>query len=502
MKKPKLSFWYIWNMSVGFLGIQFVYALQNANVSRIFEILGAKIDDIPILWIAAPITGLIIQPIIGHYSDRTWTKLGRRRPYFLTGAILVAIALIIMPNSPSLAIAALMLWLLDLSVNISMEPFRAFVGDMLPDEQRTVGFAMQSFFIGVGAVIGSLLPYLLTALGVSTTAPPHVVPPSVKYSFYIGAVVILAAISWTVFSTKEYSPEELASFEDSGYKLRREEHVDNPQRKLRKTWAVGWVSLIIGVVLTVFLYLVKADWKLYVVGIGLILFALLEFLAALMLRSGKENGFVVIMTDLNSMPRTMQELAIVQFFSWFALFAMWIYTTPAVARHIFGATDPSSAQFQHGANWVGVAFSVYNGFAAVFAFLLIWLAKRTSRKFTHFLSLVIGALSFISIYFIHDKYVLLLAFVGIGLVWASILAMPYAILTGSLPGDKMGTYMGIFNFFIVIPQIIAASVLGYMVSHWFGNDPIWSLIVGGVSLLIAAIVMLFVEDKPATAKSS
>ncbi len=494
MRKPKLSFWQILNMSVGFFGIQTGFALQNANVSRIFEILGAKIENIPILWIAAPVTGLIVQPIIGHFSDKTWTRLGRRRPYFLSGAILASLAMVVMPNSPALWFAAMMLWIMDASINISMEPFRAFVGDMLPDEQRTLGFSMQSFFIGLGAVIGSLMPYLFTAFGVSNHAAPGVVPDSVKLSFYVGAAFFFTAVAWTVFTTKEYSPEELAAFEDSGYKLEQSSGVSDFQKEARRATLIGVIGLILGALLTAWLAKMHASGEVYVFAIGLIVFGFLEFLAVMWLKMKSSNGYVEIMVDLNNMPKTMWQLAIVQFFSWFALFSMWIYSTPAIARHVFGAHDPTSSLFQSAANWVGVAFAVYNGFAAIFAFFLIWLAKKTNRKITHAIALTVGAISLISIYFIHDKYTLLLAFVGIGLVWASILAMPYAILTGALPANKMGVYMGIFNFFIVIPQILAASILGFMVKHFFNDQPIYALMVGGFSFLLAAIAVLFVDD--------
>lgn len=481
-------------MSFGFFGIQFGFALQNANVSRIFETLGAKIEDIPILWIAAPITGLIIQPIVGYLSDRTWTRFGRRRPYFLIGALFASLALIIMPNSPVLWVAAGMLWIMDASINISMEPFRAFVGDLLPKEQHTIGFSMQSFFIGTGAVIASAMPYLLTYLGVPNTAPEGQIPLSVKLSFYLGAFVFFFSVAWTVFSTKEYSPEQLAKFEDTDYKLIEEEVIEDYQEQSNKAIKIGIIAFVIGLITVFILFKVKAKGEVYIFAIGLIVFAILEVINALILRRKKLNGLVKILVDLNNMPKTMQQLAIVQFFSWFALFAMWIYTTGAVARHVFGAYDASSKLFQDAANWVGIAFAVYNGFAAIFAFLIMWLANKTGCKITHSLALFIGAVSFISIYFIHNKFILLIPFVGIGLVWASILAMPYAILTGALPANKMGTYMGIFNFFIVIPQILAASILGFLVKRFFNDEPIYALIIGGVAFFIAAIAIHFVND--------
>jgi maltose/moltooligosaccharide transporter len=499
MKKEKksLSFWQIWNMSFGFFGIQFGFALQNANVSRIFETLGAEINSIPILWIAAPVTGLIVQPIIGHLSDNTWTRLGRRRPFFLVGAILASIALLIMPNSPSLWIAAGMLWIMDASINISMEPFRAFVGDMLPSKQRTIGFSMQSFFIGMGAIIASFLPYIFTNwLGISNTAAAGEIPLSVKLSFYIGGAVFLGSVLWTVFSTKEYSPEELAEFEDKELEEQiKNEEIENIKNS-KSDFKIGSVFLIIGLVLTFILSQIHVDKEVYVLSIGLSLFGIMELSSGLLKKSGKlKNGFVAVISDFNTMPSTMKQLAVVQFFSWFALFAMWIYTTSGVTSHVYGTTDPTSALYNDGANWVGICFGIYNGFAAVFAFLLILLAKYTNRKITHSISLIIGGLSLASIFFITNPTMLLLPFVGIGLAWASILAMPYAILTGSLPSHKMGVYMGIFNFFIVIPQILAASVLGFLIKTLFDNHPIYALILGGFSMIIAGILVVFVKDK-------
>ena len=493
--KPKLSFWQIWNMSFGFLGIQFGFALQNANVSRIFETLGAKIDDIPILWIAAPVTGLIIQPIIGHASDKTWCRLGRRRPYFLAGALLASIALFIMPNSPALWIAAGMLWMMDASINVSMEPFRAFVGDMLPSDQRTAGFAMQSFFIGTGAVIASLLPYMMANwFGISNTAPEGIIPPSVKFSFYIGGAVFISAVVWTVFKSKEYSPEELKEFDDHKEDVCETDEDVNNKEQIKKSVKLGLIFTILGILLSIAFYFIEVEKEVYILSLGLFIFGILELLSGSLQKSNKKGGFVSVFNDLNSMPKTMGQLAIVQFFSWFALFAMWIYTTAGVTAHVYGTTDTTSELYNEGANWVGVCFGVYNGFAALFAFLLIWMAKITSRKITHSISLLVGGLSFISIFFIKDSNMLLIPFAGIGLTWASILAMPYAMLTGALPSNKMGVYMGIFNFFIVIPQILAASILGFLVKSIFKEEAIYALILGGISLIIAAFLVIFVKD--------
>jgi len=430
MLKPRLSFWQIWNMSFGFLGIQFGFALQNANVSRIFETLGAKIDDIPILWIAAPTTGLIVQPIIGYMSDRTWGRLGRRRPFFLTGAILASCALMVMPNSPALWFAAMMLWVMDASINISMEPFRALVADLLPSQQRTTGFAVQSFFIGIGAVVASAFPYMLTNwFGIAHTAAKGMIPPSVVFSFYTGAAAFIGAVGWTVLRTREYPPENMEEFSQH-----KKEH------------------------------------------------------------RGILSGASEIFSSLKQMPKTMRQLAVVQFFSWFALFCMWIYTTGAVTSHIYHATDPTSEAYNRGADWVGVLFAVYNGFAAIAAFFIPMLASRTSRKTAHMVSLICGGIGLASLSVIQDPNLLLLSMVGVGIAWASILSMPYAILAGALPPEKMGVYMGIFNFFIVIPQITAAGILGPTMKLLLGNDAMNAILLGGFSLFIASGATLLVKD--------
>ncbi len=495
--KPRLSFWQIWNMSFGFFGIQFGFALQNANVSRIFESLGAKVEDIPILWIAAPVTGLIVQPIIGHMSDNTWNRLGRRRPYFLVGAIMASAAILFMPNSPVLWVAAGMLWIMDASINISMEPFRAFVGDMLPAEQRTRGFAMQSFFIGTAAVIASALPYVMTNwFGISTTPlEGQAVPPNVKFSFYAGGFIFLAAVLVTVIKTKEYSPEELREFEASE---KAEKNVSNGEHTLLKNpnfLRSGFIWLLAGVLLSLVFYWWKVEGELYILSFGLAAFGLIQLITSLIRSTGRsESGLVVVLTDLYNMPKTMIQLAFVQFFSWFALFAMWIYTTAGVTSHIYGTSDTSSILYNEGANWVGILFAAYNGFAAIVAFGLPVLARLTNRRVTHMIALIAGGLGLISIFFIKNPDLLLLPMLGVGMAWASILAMPYAILTGSLPADKMGTYMGIFNFFIVIPQIMAASILGFMVKNLFDGQAIFALITGGVSLLIGSVLVLLVKD--------
>jgi maltose/moltooligosaccharide transporter len=502
MEKRKLSFWQIWNMSFGFLGIQMGFALQNSNVSRIFQTLGANIDDIPILWVAAPLTGLIIQPIIGYFSDRTWTKLGRRKPYFLAGAILASAALFIMPNSPVLWIAAGMLWIMDASINVSMEPFRAFVGDNLPEKQRTMGFAMQSFFIGIGAYFASKLPLIFTYFGVQNTAPLGIIPDSVKYSFYFGGIVFIISVLWTVITSKEYSPEELAAFEKHKEDtFVKEEHsadwfASNAKSHLTKGISFLIVSVLFS--LAIFHFDLKKD--LYVLSLGLIgLGGLAMLVSGLMQKTNNtENGFVTIMNDFQFMPKIMKQLAWVQFFSWFALFSMWIYTTLAVTQHIYGTTDTTSTAYNTGANQVGEMFANYNLIAAIASFLLPLLAKYTSRKFTHFIALVCGGLGLISIYFISEPTAFTmewLPMIGVGIAWASILSIPYAMLSGSLPSNKMGYYMGVFNFFIVIPQLVAASILGFLVSKFFNNEPIYALLIGGASMILAGIIALTINDE-------
>lgn len=499
MKKRRLSFWEIWNMSFGFLGIQFGFALQNANVSRIFETLGARVEDIPVLWIAAPITGLIVQPIIGHLSDKTWSRFGRRRPYFMVGALFTTLALFFMPNSPSLWIAAGMLWIMDASINISMEPFRAFVGDNLHSEQRTMGFAMQSFFIGTGAVVASALPYILTNwFGVPNTAEEGMIPQSVKLSFYIGGVVLFLSVLYTVLTSKEYAPEELTAFEEEREKTTGLKMVIKAPVTSSQFLRNGIIWTLIGVVVTLLIMatsLGRQNGQLYIVAGLLLAFGLILLLSSLITKKSPDpKGMVGIMNDLLHMPRTMGQLAVVQFFSWLAFYAMWIYTTPAITQHVYGTTDSASVLYNQGANWVGVLFAVYNGVSALSAFLLPVIARQIGRKATHAIALTLGGISFIALFFMNDPNMLLIPMIGVGFAWGSILSMPYAILTGSLPASKMGTYMGIFNFFIVIPQILAASILGFITSEIFHGRVILTLVLAGCSLLLGAISVFFVQD--------
>ncbi|AXT53543.1 MFS transporter [Aquimarina sp. BL5] len=440
MNKRKLSFWEIWNMSFGFLGIQMGFALQNANASRILQIFGADVHELSWFWIVAPLTGLIVQPIIGYYSDKTWTRLGRRRPFFLTGAILASIGLLLMPNAdmftaflPSLWVGAGMLMIMDASFNVAMEPFRALVADNLPSDQRTLGFSVQTILIGIGAVIGSWLPYVLANwFNVSNEAQVGEVPLHLLLSFIIGAVVLVSSILLTVFTTKEYSPEELSQFDEDSEESLEEE----------------------------------------------------------------KSSLMNIFSDFRKMPLTMKQLSGVQFFSWFGLFGMWVFSTPAIAHHVYGLPldDHSSEAYQNAGDWVGVLFGVYNAVSAVFAFFLPYIALKIGRKLTHSVSLVIGGLGLISIYLVPNEHWLMLSMVGIGIAWASILAMPYAILAGSIPAKKMGVYMGIFNFFIVLPQIINAIIGGPVVKYFYGGNPIYALVISGISFIIAALLVVRVKD--------
>ncbi|HEV8514388.1 MAG TPA: MFS transporter [Cyclobacteriaceae bacterium] len=423
-------------MSFGFFGIQFGFALQNGNASRILTTFGADVEHLSWFWLAAPLTGMIVQPIIGYYSDRTWTSLGRRRPYFLSGAILASMALMLMPNSqflasilPPLYVGAGILMIMDASFNVAMEPFRALVADLLPADQRTLGFSVQTFLIGLGAVIGSWLPYIFAEwFGVQKIAATGAVPDNVTISFYVGAVTFLIAILWTVITTKEFPPDTE--------------------------------------------YLKAEDSK-------------------------GSKGLKQIASDFAKMPKTMRQLGLVQFFSWFALFSMWVFTSSAVAVHVYGLSpdDRSSLAFNEAGNWVGIIFGVYNGVSAIYALFLPFIAAKIGRKLTHSISLAAGGIGLISIYFVHDPNILIFSMVGVGIAWASILAMPYAILAGAIPPQKMGIYMGVFNFFITLPQIFNGIVGGPIVKYVYGSQAIYSIVMAGVFLLVASFCVRFVEDK-------
>jgi len=500
-QKPELSFWQIWNMCFGFMGIQFGLALQNSNVSRIFQTLGADMNSIPILWIAAPLTGLLVQPIIGYFSDKTWNRLGRRRPYFLWGALLTTAALIVMPNASVLWIAAGTLWILDASLNVTMEPFRAFVGDMLPSKQRTFGYVTQSFFIGVGAVVASALPYIFTNwLGISNTAPEGVIPDSVRYSFYIGAVVLLICVGWTILRTKEYSPEQLASFEqaENATQSQRQQQQFEGKAVFNLPRALIWSGA--GTLSTAVIYLLDWDPQLFILSIGLIAYGLIQvYAASLETKQANSienlNGFYQACRSVVLMPTTMRQLAVVQFFSWFPLFSMWIYTTAAVTSHHYGSSDTQSVAYNQGADWVGVLFAAYNGFSIFAALLIPVFVRFLGLKSSHQLNLILGAIGFASFLFINDPTWLLLSMVGVGFAWASILSVPYAILSDALPANKMGIYMGVFNFFIVIPQLVAASLLGLALKYLFNGQTIYLFGLASAMWVAAAISLFFVTHE-------
>ena len=428
MQKPRLSFWQIWNMSFGFLGIQFGWGLQLANMSPIYKYLHAEESSLPYLWLAGPITGLIIQPIIGSMSDRTWNRLGRRRPYFLSGAILASVALFFMPDSSAVWMAAGLLWILDASINITMEPFRAFVADKLPEEQRTLGFVMQSFFIGIGQTLANGLPFLFGVLGVAGVMASGI-PLSVEYSFKIGAIVFLVAVLWTVITTQEYPPEDMEAFE----RMRHE-------------------------------------------------------------KRGCLAGFSEIFSSLAEMPPTMKQLAVVQFFTWFALPCMWQFFGIAVARHVFNAPNETSPLFAQGAEWGGLCFAIYNVVCFLVAFMLPAVAKATSRKGVHMISLICGGIGLISVLFIANKWMLFASMAGVGIAWASILSMPYVMLSTAVPSSRMGVYMGVFNLFIVIPQIVMSLIVPRIYGNLLGGDPRNAVVLGGISLLISAATVLGVRD--------
>jgi maltose/moltooligosaccharide transporter len=426
MHKPRLTFWQIWNMSFGFFGIQFGWGLQMGNMSAIYEYLGANESQLPLLWLAAPLTGLIVQPIIGHMSDRTWGALGRRRPYFLGGAVLSSLALFVMPHSGTLWMAAGLLWVLDASVNISMEPFRAFVADVLPDEQRTVGYAMQSVFIGAGAVIASKLPGWLQRGGVSIgTSLAHPIPGTVVIAFTVGAAVFLFAVLWTVVTTREYPPEDFDA-----------------------------------------------------------------------LRRKQAEGFGQIVIALREMPKQMKQLAVVQFFTWMALFCMWIFFTVAVARNMMGATEPGSPLYERGLNLARDCFAQYNFVAFLTAMVFLWVGRFVPAKWIHFVSLLLGGAGLASVAIVREPWMLLIAFSGVGIAWASILSMPYAMLSSALPAERMGVYMGIFNFFIVIPQILVAIVISRAMEHFPQVNRLSAVVFGGFSMLVAALLTLLVPSTP------
>ena len=490
-QKPRQNFAGLWNISFGFFGIQIGFALQNANMSRVFQTLGSSIDDLPALWVAAPLTGLLVQPIIGHLSDRTWNRLGRRRPYFLTGAILSALALFLMPLSPAfgapLLFAAAMLWLLDASLNISMEPFRAFVGDMLHTDQHAAGYAVQTAFIGAGAVVGSIFPWFLEQLGVSNLAADGGIPDTVKWSFWGGGLALFCAVLWTIVTTREYSPEQQAAFAHA-----QEAAPQHPVRALAsKSYVGGAVWIVAGLAVMLAVDRLALEKEVLLLGALLAAYGVISGIGIALAKQGRSaNMLSSIVGDFAGMPDVMKRLALVQFFSWSALFIMWINTTPVVTQYVFGSTDTTSAAYNEGANWVNVLFTVYNAVAAVAALALLpWLSRRVGQVMTHSICLTLGAGGFLMFVFVRDATLLLLAEVGIGIAWASILAMPYAILASNLPQSKLGIYMGLFNVFVVVPQLLVATVMGSIMQAFFPGEPVWTMLFAAASWLVAALAM-------------
>jgi maltose/moltooligosaccharide transporter len=489
MEKPRQGFWGLWNISFGFFGIQVAFGLQNANISRIFQTLGSDVDSLAFLWMAGPVTGLIVQPLIGHFSDRTWSRFGRRRPYFLAGALLGAAGLLGMPFAPILLVGALWLWIIDASLNVAMEPFRAFVGDMLSAKQHASGYAFQTAFIGAGAVLGSLAPKLIAMAGVSNVAAAGIVPPSVRLAFILGAAAMVAAVVWTVATTREYAPDEMRAFADE-----KTEGPRAPSAPLVVP-AQGYWWLGGGILLLAAVWTSGSDKQLYVLGGALALYGIAQIGVRAWSAAGRKPVAIShILSDLAQMPKVMRQLALAQFFTWIALFIMWIYTTPIVTQYIFHSTDPSSKAYNEGGDWVGVLFSIYNGVAAVAAFLLPVLAKRLGAARTHAICLLLGAISLGSILFIRNANLMILPMVGIGITWSSILCLPYVILARSLPSGKLGIYMGIFNFFIVIPQLLTSAIMGVVLSHFFPGKPVWAMLVGALAMILASLAMLRVKD--------
>ena len=494
-RKPQLGWSSLANMSFGFFGIQIGFVLQNSNMSRIFQTLGASMDDLPVLWVAAPLTGLIVQPIIGHLSDKTWNRFGRRRPYFMAGAILAALSLFLMPLAPTFAapliFAAALLWILDASLNIAMEPFRAFVGDMLDKSQHATGYAVQTAFIGAGAVVAAIFPWLLEQLGVSNVGAEGQIPETVKWSFWAGAVALFGAIAWTVFTTSEYSPEEMAAFEAE----RDMEDSAGVAALATKGFAGPLMWLGAGVLVALSVAPFGLEKEIYLLGGLLATYGVLSAVGISMAKQGRSaNMLSSIVGDFSGMPEVMKRLAVVQFFSWSALFIMWIYSGPIVSQYFYGSADPTSAAYNEGANWWNLIYTVQNGVAAVAALLVLpALARKFGKARTHMTCLLLGALGFFGYFVLRDPNLLIICEVLKGIAWASILAMPYAILASSLPQKKLGIYMGLFNVFIVVPQLLVATVMGSVMLAFFPGEPIWTMLFAAASWTIAALAMLRVQ---------
>jgi maltose/moltooligosaccharide transporter len=482
--KPHLTPWQVFCVCVGAFGIQFGFALPQANATRIFQNLGAPLDNVPLLWLAGPITGLIVQPLVGYYSDRTWTPIGRRRPYYLLGAMFAACALVGMPNASSLLMAMCMYWLLDASINFTMGPYRAFVADQMPVEQRATGYLMYMFFASIGAVVGSLLPWAMAQLGVASVAPAGEISSAVKFAFYTGATLLLCAVAWSALTNREYPPEVLAAYDESP-----EERGSSRSASRMQRHALAWVG--VGVAGWLLAWWTGARSALYVLVFASLAYGLFLLIAS---RMRSENAFTSIIDDLETMSGSMRWLAVAQFFSWFALFAIFVYTTPAVAKMHFGSSEPGTPAYEAGANWVGVLFATYNGLGAAAALLIPLLVRRFGMRRTHQINLWIGSAGLLSMLVVRDPDWLLASMAGLGVAWASIIALPYAMLANNLPARKMGVNMGIFNIFIVIPQLLAAGILPWLLDRLGGGDASFAFVLAAAGWVLAGLAVLRVRD--------
>ena len=481
-EKLHLTFWQNWNMNFGLIGVQFAFALENSNTSRIFQSLGAGVELLPILWLAGPITALIVQPIIGHLSDKTWTFLGRRRPYIFFSSLVIGLALVALANARNLWIAVGLFWIINVGINSAAEPYRTLVADNLPDEQQINGYSMQSFFANTGSVIASFLPWIFMRLGGANYNLTGQLPESLKYTLYLGALVIVVCIAWSVFNTKEYSPKELSSFE-------RHKSKDLTIYSSKVYFKKGAFWALSGVLYSYLIF--DNSWNIELIalsisitGYGLILL----FFSVRRKNKLRINFFDEIFNDFISMPKAMEQLASVQFFSWMALFLMWTYATPAVTSVYFGSSDTSTSAYNNGADWVGVLFGVYNGVAVIVSIALPKMVKHLGLHLTHFINLALGGIGLASFQVIHSPYYLLFSMIGVGFAWASIISIPYAMLRGALPAKKIGIYMGIFNIFLSIPQLVGASTFGWLLHFAFNDRPEYALSIAACCLVISGLL--------------
>ena len=433
MQKSKLSFWQLWNISFGFFGVQIAYSLQSANISRIFATLGADPHSLSFFWILPPLMGMIVQPLVGKYSDRTWTRFGRRIPYLFLGSLIAIAVMCLLPNAGSfnftfmgaMIFGLIALMLLDTSINMAMQPFKMLVGDMVTEEQKGQAYSIQSFLVNAGGVVGFIFPFLLAWLGIANIAPEGQVPDTVKYSFYIGAAILILCVLFTSLKVKEMPPKEYAEFH--GIDLAKQE------------------------------------------------------------AGGKGPGMFQL---LKKAPSTFWTVGLVQFFCWAAFLYMWTYTNGAIADTVWGTSDVKSAGYQEAGNWVGILFGVQSVGSVLWALVI---PKFKNIKTAYVVSLLIGAAGFASVFFIHDQYLLFVSFLLIGVAWAAMLAVPFTLLTNSLSGDHIGTYLGLFNGTICLPQIVAAACGGLMLKL-VGGAQVNMFIVAAVFLVLGAVAVRFVKE--------